>query len=217
MSSPSEQPDCLRIGQRIALRGSRRVGTVRFFGPVEGTAAGVCPWAGIDWDDSAGKHDGSRAGVRYFDCVEGPTAGSFVRPALLSAGVSAHQALLSRYTAEAGPSSYGSGFGKRIEAVGLESVAKRVGQLVTLRIISLAHEEVHGVGSDEDAERLRRDAASVHTADLSFSLISSWAGLAAVAGALPNLRCLVARYVALSLGALTSQRQPLRYRHARRA
>jgi len=179
------------VGQRVTLRGSNRIGTVRFLGPLEGTAAGE--WAGVDFDDGAGKHDGSRAGVRYFSCANGPTSGSFVRPALLSAGVSAHAAFVSRYAAEAGPSSYGSGFGKRIEAVGLESVAKRVGQLSTLRIISLAHEGVHGVGSEEDAELLRCDAASVHTLDLSSSLIASWAGLAAVVDAMPHLKSLVAR------------------------
>ena len=179
------------VGQRVTLRGSNRIGTVRFLGPLEGTAAGE--WAGLDFDDGAGKHDGSRAGVRYFSCANGPTSGSFVRPALLSAGVSAHAAFVSRYAAEAGPSSYGSGFGKRIEAVGLESVANRVGQLSTLRIISLSHEDVHGVGSEQDAELLRRDAAGVHTLDLSSSLIASWAGLAAVVDAMPHLKSLVAR------------------------
>ena len=198
----------LQIGQRVSLRGSKRVGTVRFIGPVDGTAGGE--WAGIDFDDGNGKHDGSRAGVRYFECVEGPTSGSFVRPAHLSAGVSAHAALVSRYAAEPGPSSYGSGFGKRIEAIGLESVAKRVGQLSTLRIISLAHEDVNGVGSAEDEEMLRRDAASVQSLDLSSSLIASWEDLAAVVDAMPRLTFLVARSACATRRALTTQRQSLR-------
>lgn len=86
-----------RVGQRVHFAGQpRRIGTVRYVGPVEGYAG---DWVGVDWDaDGEGKHDGSHNGVRYFT-ARGQNTASFVRPHNLSAGVSLLEALENRYRA----------------------------------------------------------------------------------------------------------------------
>ena len=85
----------LRLGQRVHAAGDpRRVGTVRYLGPVEGHAG---DWVGVDWDDGAGgRHDGSLAGRRYF-VAAGECSASFARPTALSGGISLPDALRLRY------------------------------------------------------------------------------------------------------------------------
>nr|CAB3459885.1 unnamed protein product [Digitaria exilis] len=87
-----------RVGQRVHAAGyPRRVGTVRYLGPVEGHAG---EWVGVDWDDGAGgKHDGSVAGRRYF-VAAGERSASFARPTALSQGISLPDALRLRYRVE---------------------------------------------------------------------------------------------------------------------
>jgi len=84
-----------RLGQRVHTAGDpRRVGTVRYLGPVEGHAG---DWVGVDWDDGAGgRHDGSLAGRRYF-VAAGECSASFARPTALSGGISLPDALRLRY------------------------------------------------------------------------------------------------------------------------
>ena len=84
-----------RLGQRVHAAGDpRRVGTVRYLGPVDGHAG---DWVGVDWDDGAGgKHDGSLAGRRYF-VAAGDRSASFARPTALSGGISLPDALRLRY------------------------------------------------------------------------------------------------------------------------
>ena len=54
-----------RIGTRILLSGY--IGTIKFVGPVHGTAG---TWLGVEWDDpQRGKHDGAKDGVQYFVCT----------------------------------------------------------------------------------------------------------------------------------------------------
>lgn len=54
-----------KIDTRIFLSG--HIGTVKFVGPVHGTA-GV--WIGVEWDDPRrGKHDGAKDGIQYFSCM----------------------------------------------------------------------------------------------------------------------------------------------------
>ena len=54
-----------KIDTRIFLSG--HIGTVKFVGPVHGTA-GV--WIGVEWDDPRrGKHDGAKDGILYFSCM----------------------------------------------------------------------------------------------------------------------------------------------------
>ncbi|CAK9186880.1 unnamed protein product [Ilex paraguariensis] len=83
-----------RIGQRIHSVGdTRRIGTVKYIGPVEGYSG---TWVGIDWDNEDGKHDGSINGVFYFQAKSSKSA-SFVRPHNLSSGISLLKALEIRY------------------------------------------------------------------------------------------------------------------------
>lgn len=83
-----------RLGQRVHLVGdSRRVGTVKYVGPVEGHTG---TWVGVDWDNGDAKHDGALNGRRYFE-AHAPKSGSFVRPHVICGGISLFQALLLRY------------------------------------------------------------------------------------------------------------------------
>lgn len=90
----------MTVGQRVADKDGFR-GTVRYVGPVATSKKATTVYAGIEWDDpSRGKHDGSVTAAdgtvtRYFDCP--PTAGSFVRAAIVQCGVSFLAALADRY------------------------------------------------------------------------------------------------------------------------
>ena len=103
LSSRSSDPamaaaGCFRLGQRVHAAGDpRRVGTVRYLGPVEGHAG---DWAGVDWDAGAGgRHDGSVAGRRYF-VAAGECSASFARPTALTKGITLPDALRLRYRVE---------------------------------------------------------------------------------------------------------------------
>ncbi|KAL6619619.1 hypothetical protein ACP70R_034758 [Stipagrostis hirtigluma subsp. patula] len=87
-----------RLGQRVHAAGDpRRVGTVRYLGPVEGHSG---DWVGVDWDAGAGgRHDGSVAVRRYF-AAAGERSASFARPTALSKGISLPDALRLRYHVE---------------------------------------------------------------------------------------------------------------------
>ena len=63
-----------RVGLRLEVEGSK--GTVMYDGVVEGTKG---TWLGVEWDDpSRGKHNGTHAGVAYFQ-AKGPNSASFIR------------------------------------------------------------------------------------------------------------------------------------------
>lgn len=95
-SEPGKDPDPgFRVGQRVHTVGNvRRIGTVKYVGPVEGIP-GI--WVGVDWDnDGEGKHDGSHNGVQYFQ-ARGPKTAAFARPSKLSSGITLLEALEVRY------------------------------------------------------------------------------------------------------------------------
>lgn len=82
------------VGCRVRI--IKDFATVRYVGPVEKQEG---TWVGVEWDDpSRGKHDGSTAGVRYFECSSGGNAASFVRIERVHFGVGVLEALLARYT-----------------------------------------------------------------------------------------------------------------------
>jgi tubulin-specific chaperone E len=87
------------VGQRVQSveKGARKIGTVKYVGPVQGYE-GI--WAGVDWDDGEGRHNGSVNGVRYFEAA-GDKSASFVRLHSLSKGVTFLEALLRRYKGDA--------------------------------------------------------------------------------------------------------------------
>jgi hypothetical protein len=128
------------VGERVTVGRDRDRATVRYVGRVEGQA-GV--WVGLEWDDpSRGKHDGSTGGVKYFDVVGGPTAGSFVRAEKVQPGVPLLAALRARYNNEtAEGAAAGAPAGR---AVYLSSASNRRRVLVEL------------VGEERVTERQRR-------------------------------------------------------------
>lgn len=86
-----------KLGQRVhSANDTRRIGTVKYVGEVQGYS-GI--WAGVDWDDGNGKHDGSINGVRYFQ-AQSEKSGSFIRVQNLSMGISLPEALEVRYRSE---------------------------------------------------------------------------------------------------------------------
>jgi hypothetical protein len=68
----------VRIGLHVDVTraGGKQRGVVRFVGPTDFSPTGT--WIGVELDAAEGKHDGSVAGRRYFQCSDG--AGLFVRP-----------------------------------------------------------------------------------------------------------------------------------------
>merc|ERR1719183_583617 len=63
------------VGSRCQVMPGARRGTVRFVGDIPSLQAG--PWVGVEFDEPAGKNDGSHKGVAYFKC--NPNFGAFVR------------------------------------------------------------------------------------------------------------------------------------------
>jgi dynactin complex subunit len=83
------------VGQRVQSidKGPNKIGTIKYIGPVQGYQ-GI--WAGVDWDDGDGRHNGTVNGVIYFD-ADGEKSASFVRLHSLSMGVTFMEALFCRY------------------------------------------------------------------------------------------------------------------------
>ena len=79
--SQEEQEDVLadfKLGDRV-LVGGVQPGTLRFKGPVVFTSG---HWGGVELDAPEGRNDGTKDGVRYFDCK--PSHGIFAPPEKLS-------------------------------------------------------------------------------------------------------------------------------------
>jgi hypothetical protein len=127
------------VGARVVV--ARELATVRYIGPVAQQAG---TWIGLEWDDaSRGKHDGSTGGVKYFSCVGGQSAGSFVRAEKVNFGSSLAKALVARYSNEcaegADPARAEDMFVQTashkllaVEMVGEEQVTQRQAQLQLL-------------------------------------------------------------------------------------
>ncbi|KAL0261145.1 hypothetical protein SLS55_004841 [Diplodia seriata] len=146
-------------GKRLSF--NRDLCTVRYVGQVQGTQG---EWLGVEWDDpTRGKHDGSHAGVRYFECLrKHPTAGSFVRPNRPSdPPLSYVEALKQKYASEPVEDPSVSNIdivvfgkapdnvpvnssgkvimisGKEAEEVGFDKIRKKLANLKELRIVLL--------------------------------------------------------------------------------
>ncbi|GME50835.1 hypothetical protein GTA08_BOTSDO05438 [Neofusicoccum parvum] len=145
-------------GRRLSYNGD--LCTVRYVGGVQGTKG---EWLGVEWDDpTRGKHDGSHAGVRYFECArKHPNAGSFVRPTRPSdPPLSYVEALKQKYASEpvedptleldiivigkppdhVPVNSAGKVIkisGKEAEEVGFDKIRKKLANLKELRIVLL--------------------------------------------------------------------------------
>lgn len=72
----------ITVGCRCQVKLGARRGTVRFVGKVQELALGY--WVGIEYDEPAGKHDGTVKGTRYFQCPS--NHGVFHRPDKIDLG-----------------------------------------------------------------------------------------------------------------------------------
>ncbi|KAG2061531.1 RNI-like protein [Suillus hirtellus] len=162
------------IGSRIYLP-SGYFGTVKYFGPIDGTAG---LWLGVEWDDpTRGKHDGIKDGKRYFNCRV-PHSGSFIRPSSACYGYPFLQALKNKYveavhgTASQEKIVLGSSNGAiEVEAVDLDKIRGKFSNLERLREVSLDNEMV---STGNNPGEILSTCPNVRGLDLSATLVSSW-------------------------------------------
>ncbi|KAG0697020.1 hypothetical protein DFH29DRAFT_176037 [Suillus ampliporus] len=175
-------------GSRIYLP-SGHFGTVKYIGPVDGTAN---LWLGVEWDVSnRGKHDGIKDGKRYFECRV-PNSGSFIRPsASICYGCSFLQALNNKYveathgTASQEKIVLGSSNGAiEVEAVDLDKIRGKFANLERLREASLDNEMV---STGNDPGEILSTCPNIRGLDLSATLLSSWDVVAMITSELPHL------------------------------
>ncbi|XP_022886290.1 tubulin-folding cofactor E isoform X1 [Olea europaea var. sylvestris] len=186
-------PECgFRVGKRVHWIGdTRRIGTVKYVGPVEGFSG---TWVGVDWDNEGdGKHDGSHNGVKYFD-ARGLKTASFVRPHNLSSGISLLQALEVRYrtvsTKEEEDEMYVlSARNKRvsIELLGKEKIQDKMSQFEELTSASLSYLGVSSAGSPS---LISSTLPHLKELDLTGNLLAEWNDVGIICKALPFLAAL---------------------------
>ncbi|KAK2969101.1 hypothetical protein RJ640_028808 [Escallonia rubra] len=187
---PSNSPE-FRIGQRVHSTGdSRRIGTVRYVGHVEGYSGS---WVGVDWDSGDGKHDGSINGVRYFQAKE-QKSGSFARPHNLSGGISMLQALEIRYrttsTKEEDDEMYVlSASNKRVsvQLLGKEKIQDQLSRFEELTGASLFY---LGVSSSGPPCEISMTIPDLKELDLTGNLLSDWKDVGSIGTGLPALGAL---------------------------
>ncbi|KAG5562458.1 hypothetical protein RHGRI_005252 [Rhododendron griersonianum] len=185
MSDPPE----FRIGQRVHSAGdSRRIGTVKYVGPVEGYSG---KWVGVDWDNAdGGKHDGSLNGVRYFH-AESEKSGSFVRPHNLSAGITLLKALEIRYksisTQEEEDEMYVFSASNRrvsVQLLGKDKIQDKLSRFEELASASLFY---LGVSSSGPPCQISATIPNLKELDLTGNLLSDWKDVGAICEGLPAL------------------------------
>lgn len=179
------------VGQRVHFAGDhRRIGTVKYVGPVEGYSG---TWIGVDWDNADGKHDGSINGIRYFE-AESEKSGSFVRPQNLSFGVSLLDGLELRYrgssTKEEEEEMYVLSASNRrvsIELVGKEKLEDKLSRFEELTVASLSYLGVSYLGP---TCQIRSVMPNLKELDLTGNLLSDWKDIGNICEELPTLRAL---------------------------
>ncbi|KAL3638634.1 hypothetical protein CASFOL_016541 [Castilleja foliolosa] len=197
LRDPTGQPapdprTTFRVGQRVHFIGQpRRIGTVKYVGPVEGFSG---DWVGVDWDaDGDGKHDGSHNGVSYFT-ARGANTASFVRPHNLSTGVSLLEALETRYrtasTKEEEDEMYVlSARNKRvsIELIGKRKIEDKLSRFDELTRVSLSYLGVSFLGSPD---RISSPLPNIKELDLTGNLLVHWEDIGILCEGLPALTAL---------------------------
>ncbi|XP_020574507.1 tubulin-folding cofactor E-like [Phalaenopsis equestris] len=181
----------LSNGQRVHVVGNRRrIGTVRYIGPVKGHAG---EWVGVEWDDGEGKHDGQVDGVRYFTANNEQSA-SFVRLKNLSRGISLLEALYHRYrgesTKEEEDEMYVFSSSKRrvsIQLVGKSKVEEKLKNFEDLNGASMPY---FGVGSVNPSQEISNVVSNLKELDLRGNLLSRWQDINSICEALPSLEIL---------------------------
>ncbi|CAI9117145.1 OLC1v1018487C1 [Oldenlandia corymbosa var. corymbosa] len=201
-SAPGNEPinPCFRPGQRVHAAGDvRRIGTVKYMGPLEGHS-GI--WVGVDWDnDGDGKHDGSHNGFRYFQ-ARGPKTGSFVRPGKLSSGITLLEALELRYkstsTKEEEDEMYVLSATNRrvsVEILGREKIQSMVSNFEDMTGASLAF---LGVSSPGPLGTLVSTLPNLKELDLMGNLLSDWKDVGIICKELAVLEVLNLSYNLMS-------------------
>ncbi|KAM7279303.1 hypothetical protein ACFE04_006437 [Oxalis oulophora] len=185
-----------KLGQRVhSSNDPRRIGTVKYVGPVEGYSG---TWIGIDWDDpKEGKHDGSLNNIRYFDATSANSA-SFVRPHNLTTGISFLQALRLRYLTESTKEEEDemyvlSSTSKRVsvQLVGKQKIQDKVGRFDELTAASLSFLGISNPGS---ADEIRATLPSLKELDLTGNLLTEWKDVGTICEQLPSLQALNLSY-----------------------
>ncbi|XP_042516490.1 tubulin-folding cofactor E isoform X2 [Macadamia integrifolia] len=190
-SAAFEEKIGFKINQRVHSVGdSRRIGTVKYVGPVEGYS-GI--WVGVDWDNGEGKHDGSINGVRYFQAKCEKSA-SFVRPQNLSAGITLLEGLELRYrgdsTEEEENQMYVLSARNRrvaIELVGKNKVQDKLSRFEELVGASLSY---LGVSSTVPPDQMNAVVPNLKELDLTGNLLSDWQDVGVICEGLPALEAL---------------------------
>nr|GLL32626.1 tubulin-folding cofactor E [Ipomoea trifida] len=180
-----------RVGQRVHYAGdSRRIGSVKYVGPVEGYSG---TWIGVDWDNGDGKHDGCHNGVRYFEAA-GATTASFVRPHNLSVGIPLLQALELRYRTASSKEEEDemyvfSASNKRVtvELLGKEKIQNKLSHFEELTSASLSY---LGVSSAGDPCHISTTIPNLKELDLTGNLLSEWEDVGIICKELPGLAVL---------------------------
>ncbi|XP_042036199.1 tubulin-folding cofactor E-like [Salvia splendens] len=184
--------DPTRVGQRVHFAGQpRRVGTVRYVGPVEGYGG---DWVGVDWDaDGQGKHDGSHNGVRYFT-ARGLHTASFVRSHNLSSGVSLLEAFETRYRAQSTKEEEDemyvlSARNKKVtvELLGKHQIEDKFSRFEELTSASLSY---LGVSFPGPRDKISSTLPNLKELDLTGNLLSDWNDISIICEGLPALTAL---------------------------
>ncbi|XP_027092238.1 tubulin-folding cofactor E [Coffea arabica] len=188
----TDSASAFKCGQRVHSTGdTRRIGTVKYVGPVEGYSG---TWVGVDWDDDGqGKHDGSHNGVQYFQ-ARGLKTASFVRPHNLSSGITLLEALQVRYrgtsTKEEEDEMYVlSSTNKRvsIELLGKEKIQNKLSRFEELTGVSLSF---LGVSSPGPSGQISNTLPNLKQLDLTGNLLSDWKDVGIICKELPALEVL---------------------------
>ncbi|KAJ1720348.1 hypothetical protein LPJ53_005007 [Coemansia erecta] len=163
---------CFRLGSDL--------GIVRYQGAVDGADG---EWLGVEWlTPNRGKHDGSKSGRQYFRCQQpgGPHA-SFIRPvsritwgrSLLSAAK--HHYVVSDLSELSNniPQTIDGRRG-RIEAVGLDKIAREQSDLTKLAVLNLDACMVDGPGPPGEREETAGSLRNVESLSLARNLLTRW-------------------------------------------
>ncbi|XP_010427979.1 PREDICTED: tubulin-folding cofactor E-like [Camelina sativa] len=184
--------ESFKIGQRVhSLNDSRRVGTVKYVGGVEGYSG---TWIGVDWDqDGDGKHNGSVNGVFYFN-GRSQTSASFVRSQNLSSGITLLQALELRYrtasTKDEEDEMYVLSAGNKgvsIQLLGGDKIQDKLSRFEELTSASLSYLGVSSLGVSPELGSI---LPNLKLLDLTGNLISDWEEIGALCEQLPALTTL---------------------------
>ncbi|RYR63109.1 hypothetical protein Ahy_A04g020902 isoform A [Arachis hypogaea] len=180
-----------RVGQRVHSSGdSRRIGTVKYVGPVEGYSG---TWVGVDWDNGEGKHDGSVNGVQYFH-AKSERSGSLVRAPNLSQGISLLEALEKRYRSKSTNDEEDemyvlstSNNRVSVQLVGKDKIQDKLSRFEELTNASLAY---MGVSFPGIPDQINTTVPNMKELDLTGNLLSDWKDVGKICGQLPALQAL---------------------------